>query len=102
MPQAPPRHQPPHWKPYAKRPDPAHQRYHTAAWARIRKRIIARDGNRCTASACQTPGRGFGGRLIVDHIRAVKDGGSDADGNLRTLCPACDNRRHASKGGLRG
>lgn len=82
-----------------KRPDPEHRRYHTAAWARTRQAVLARDGHRCTATDCTTPNRGVGGRLIVDHIREVKRGGTDDPRNLRTLCPACDNRRHAKKGG---
>lgn len=90
MPTRPPVHRPPGWRPATKAPDPAHRRYHTREWRAVREVVIRRDGGRCVQ--CGEPGR------IVDHIVAVKDGGSDAPSNLRLLCARCDNRRHTDKG----
>jgi len=49
----------------------------------IRERVLARDGHRCS-------GRFLGGEcsavLDVHHIKPPKEGGSDALGNLMTLC----------------
>ena len=98
MPVRPPIHRPAGWRPYRKPVDPAHAYYQTRDWRERRERIKRRDGYQCTAPACPTPGRGRGGRLIVDHIIARKDGGGDEDGNLRTLCPRCDGVRHREKG----
>ena len=97
MPFRPPVHKPPGWKPAVKRADPLHDFYGTAEWKRIRERVKKRDGYRCTDPNCQTPGRGLGDRVIVDHIVERRHGGSDHDTNLRTLCPACDNRRHGHR-----
>ena len=74
----------------AKHRDPAHRRYHTRAWEQVRRLVIARDGGLCTL--CGRPGN------TVDHLREVRDGGTDEMGNLRLLCAACHNRRHREKG----
>jgi 5-methylcytosine-specific restriction endonuclease McrA len=42
-------------------------------------------------------GHPCGSRWICDHIIARKDGGADELWNLRTLCTACDARRHIDK-----
>ena len=65
----------------------------------MRAIVLERDGYRCTAPDCSTPGRGSGGRLIVDHVIERRKGGADQPSNLRTFCPTCDNRRHGRKGG---
>lgn len=58
-------------------------------WRLLRLRIIERDGHRCTKC-------GRAGRLEVDHIRPVADGGEAYDeSNLRTLCRSCHIERHA-------
>ena len=75
-----------------------HAHYGTADWKRTRERIKKRDGYRCTDINCETPNRGVGGRLIVDHIIPRSNGGTDDDANLRSLCPSCDNRRHGKRG----
>ena len=50
-----------------------------AAWERLRRVILDRDGWRCTK--CGRPGK-----LEVHHIRPVAQGGDDSPDNLRTLC----------------
>jgi 5-methylcytosine-specific restriction endonuclease McrA len=60
--------------------------YFTAEWKQTRKRILARDDNTCVIPGC-------GRRAIVcDHIVSRRDGGSDDDANLRSLCRLHDNR----------
>jgi 5-methylcytosine-specific restriction endonuclease McrA len=94
MPFAPPIHrgvpQPP-----PKKTDPFYQ---SPEWKALRQLVLARDRHRCIWPDCTTPGRGYGQRLIVDHIQPRREGGADVPANLRTLCPACDNRRHGRKG----
>lgn len=62
-------------------------RHHTAissrAWARIRRRIVERDGYQCRK--CGRPSR-----LEVDHVMPLHRGGAELDDdNLQTLCVAC-------------
>lgn len=64
-------------------------------WARIRRRIIRRDGGQCTASysdgrRCEQPG------TEVDHI---KPGDDHTDANLRLLCRWCHQHKSSSEGG---
>ena len=54
-------------------------------WATIRRRILNRDGNRCTATRndgtrCPAPA------TDVDHITPASQGGTDDDTNLAALC----------------
>jgi 5-methylcytosine-specific restriction endonuclease McrA len=60
-------------------------------------RILARDGHRCTH--CGASVRGKGGARI-DHIVPLREapGLAYEPTNLRTLCTACDARRHREKG----
>ncbi len=90
VPHRAPQHRPLGWRPAAKHRDPAHRRYHTRAWEQVRRLVIARDGGLCTL--CRRPGN------TVDHLREVRDGGTDEMRNLRLLCAACHNRRHREKG----
>jgi 5-methylcytosine-specific restriction enzyme A len=90
MPRRSPQHRPVGWQPAPKRNDPVHRRYHTQAWQQTRRAVIARDAGLCTL--CGGPGN------TVDHIREVRDGGTDALSNLRLICAACHNRRHPDKG----
>jgi 5-methylcytosine-specific restriction endonuclease McrA len=76
--------------------------YGSATWKRLRAQAIKRDGFQCSAPDCQSPLRGAGGRLIVDHILERTKGGADTLDNLRTLCPLCDNRRHGYRLGRIG
>lgn len=48
-----------------------------------RQRIALRDG-----AQCRRCGRTYG-RLELDHIVALKDGGADADRNCQLLCGSC-------------
>ncbi len=52
-------------------------------WGRVRRQALERDGWRCRR--CGRPGR-----LEVDHIRPLRQGGAAYDlGNLQTLCRGC-------------
>lgn len=59
-----------------------------SGWARQRLRalILKRDGYRCRQC-------GAGGRLEIDHIVPLAQGGSSAPANLRALCPTCHRLR---------
>ncbi|WP_372397090.1 HNH endonuclease [Azospirillum sp. HJ39] len=100
MPSRPPVFRPKGWQPAPrKRPQVQDPFYGSAEWKRLREACLARDGHRCTDPHCTTPERGANGRLIADHIVPRREGGEDALPNLRTLCSACDNRRHGRRGG---
>ena len=59
--------------------------YQTSDWRAKRERILVRD-----AFVCRRCGRVVSGHEAnVDHIVPLEDGGSDADGNLQTLCRSC-------------
>ena len=52
-------------------------------WARVRRRILERDGYRCRECGCA-------GRLEVHHLIPLERGGSALDPvNLLTLCRGC-------------
>ena len=55
---------------------------------KTRKRIFARDGNKC--KKC-----GSGEHLTVDHVIPVAEGGSNRDNNLQTLCFGCNQSKAA-------
>ena len=60
-------------------------------WVRVRRRVLDRDGWRC--QAC-----GKAGRLEVDHILPLVDGGQPYDlDNLQTLCRSCHVRKTAAE-----
>ena len=77
--------------------------YHTAAWKRIRKAALARDGGMCQACMERLKdGVGFRPRraTMVHHIIPVKerpDLALELD-NLRSLCDACHAAEHPEKG----
>ena len=99
MPMRPPLYRPPGWRPEpSKRPEIQDRYYGTQAWRRLRTAALERDRFHCTDAFCTTPHRGAAGRLVVDHIVERRGGGADHLSNLRTLCPACDNRRHGRRG----
>jgi hypothetical protein len=52
-----------------------------------RRRVLARDGGRCTKCGSQTD-------LQIDHVVPVAAGGSKDDNNLRTLCRMCNSARN--------
>ena len=57
-----------------------HARIPSAVWARLRRTVLVRDGYRC--QAC-----GRAGRLEVDHIVPLANGGAATDlENLQALC----------------
>lgn len=99
MPTRPPIHRPLGWKPASRAPSVLDPYYKSAAHKAFRAGVLKRDRYHCIDDRCETPGRGAGGRLIADHIIARGEPGStDQVSNGRTLCPACDNRRHREKG----
>lgn len=62
----------------------------TTGWARLRKRVLARDGFRCRMC-------GGVGRFEVDHIRPLHLGGGDGLDNLQTLCRSCHFKKTAAE-----
>ena len=78
--------------PLASADDEIAQSYHTRAWRKLARECKKRDGYKCTMDDCETPGRGYGGRLIADHVTAKRDGGADELSNLRTVCNPCHER----------
>ena len=81
--------------------------YQSDAWKQLRLQALRRDHWACTLCSTGVAARG---QSRVDHIqsrRARPDLALELS-NLRTLCPTCDNRRHASdkagagNAGLRG
>ena len=61
--------------------------YHSPEWLAKRKAVIAARGR-----WCQICGRG--GRLYLDHVVEIRDGGALLDdGNLQLLCHGCHQRK---------
>lgn len=56
---------------------------------KVRWRVLKRDGYQCAACG-KSPEVGRKLELEVDHIVPVCRGGTDEEGNLRTLCWACN------------
>ena len=64
-------------------------RLSSAKWARVRRRILDRDGWRCRG--CDRPGK-----LQVHHITPLYKGGEPyAPENLVALCPTCHRIEHS-------
>jgi 5-methylcytosine-specific restriction endonuclease McrA len=59
-----------------------------AAWQRTRAAVRRRDGNACTVCGATE-------RLSVHHIVPARQGGSDEQENLVTLCRRCHGRAEA-------
>ena len=56
-------------------------------WRVVRRAVLERDQHRCRSCGCA-------GKLEVDHVIALADGGASYDlGNLQVLCRSC----HISK-----
>lgn len=77
--------------------------YHSAAWKRIRKAALQRDGGYC--QDCMDRVRaGYGIRPrraeMVHHIKPIEERPDLAleISNLRSLCNECHNREHPEKG----
>lgn len=81
----------------SKKPD---RFYTSSAWQRVRWHVLKRDGFACVVCGRSVQGKG---QARVDHIQPRKQHPDLALtlSNLRTLCPPCDNARHADKGGQR-
>lgn len=63
------------------------------AWRRLRDEILARD-----SYTCQCCGR-VGGRLELDHIVNVAQGGTNDKSNLQILCHSCHKPKPKAKVG---
>jgi 5-methylcytosine-specific restriction protein A len=61
------------------------------AWRKLRDEILARDNY-----TCQCCGR-VGGRLELDHIVNVAQGGTDDKSNLQILCHTCHKTKTQSE-----
>jgi 5-methylcytosine-specific restriction protein A len=70
----------------------ATQRGYDATWRRVRAQVLARDRWQCVLCASR-------GHITIaeecDHILPLVDGGTHAPDNLRALCRACHQERHA-------
>lgn len=75
--------------------------YGSQEWKDLRRRVLIRDGYRCTK--CRRSVRAKGASR-VDHIieRRERPDLALVESNLRTLCVDCDALRHRSKGGGSG
>lgn len=91
MPNLPPKHRPPGWRPTPKFRSPAQAFYHTQAWRNLADSVRERDQGICRNCGAPDSRR-------VDHIRPRAEGGADAEWNLQLLCNDCDARKHAEKG----
>lgn len=68
--------------------------YRTPQWQAVRLLAKRRDGWKCVQCGAR-------GRLEVDHILGLRDGGAPYDlTNLQTLCPACHSRKTAIEVGI--
>lgn len=63
----------------------AAKRTRGATWQAIRQRIMMRDKGLC--QECLRQGR-YTPAAVVDHIKPISQGGTDADTNLQALCKA--------------
>lgn len=68
-------------------------------WERTQRRILARDGYRCTAIRVDTGRRCNERATDVDHIVPNFEGGSEDDSNLASLCPHHHKTKSSSEGG---
>jgi 5-methylcytosine-specific restriction endonuclease McrA len=77
-----------------------HPFYGLPQWKALRKQALIRDNHQCTV--CKADVSGWK-QSRVDHIQQRKTHPHLALtlSNLRTLCAACDNKRHAEKGNPR-
>lgn len=72
--------------------DDEHARTVHTITPRKRKRIMARDGNRCRVPGCRSMRH-----LEVHHIQHREDGGTDDDENLATLCHGHHSLHHEGR-----
>jgi 5-methylcytosine-specific restriction endonuclease McrA len=70
--------------------------YRSQEWQITRARALRAANYICCFCGTGLRGRG---RSRVDHVVPIAKGGAPYDlGNLRCLCPSCDNKRHSEKG----
>jgi 5-methylcytosine-specific restriction endonuclease McrA len=88
MPSRPPAFRPPRLR---KKPRPAGHNAHylTPQWKALRQTILVRDAYTC--ADCRRVVVGLAAQ--VDHILALKDGGTDAPENLAVRCNVCHGRK---------
>lgn len=68
--------------------------YRDPRWKAVRQQAKRRDGWKCVQC-------GERGRLEVDHVKPIRDGGAPFDlANLQSLCPACHSRKTRMEIGL--
>lgn len=67
-------------------------------WARIRERILTRDGRQCQA-VFSTGDKCGQTATHVDHIRPASQGGGNGDDNLQALCAYCHGIKTGAEGG---
>lgn len=70
-----------------------------ADWPNRRRRILKRDGGRCTAIRIDTGQRCGELATDVDHIVPDFEGGGDEDSNLASLCEWHHDRKSSAEGG---
>ena len=68
--------------------------YHTAAWRRLVRFVLERDGYYCRVRGPLCVGLAD----TADHIIPRTEGGPDTASNLRAACRPCHNTRHPEKG----
>ena len=61
----------------------------SAAWPKLRARVLRRAGNVCEVCHARPA-------VDVDHVLAVALGGTDAEDNLRALCGWCHRKKTRS------
>ena len=92
----------PSWRPKrmqaTTRPTKEIAHYHTADWRARRTRILLRDAMRCGECRRAVSGR----QAHVDHLIPLEEGGTDDDGNLRTMCERCHGRKTRAEQRRRG
>lgn len=68
-------------------------------WEATRRRILERDGYRCTAIRADTESRCNDRATDVDHIIPNFEGGSEDDSNLTSCCRFHHAQKSSSEGG---
>lgn len=83
--------------------EPWRAAYRDPAWERARQDVIERQHGRCASCGCtcaewtgdRWSTRGLGGE--VHHIVPLREGGSNAPGNLALLCTRCHRAADAAR-----
>jgi 5-methylcytosine-specific restriction enzyme A len=66
--------------------------YRSAAWSKLRRYVLQRDGYRC--ATCRERAS------VVDHVTAIRAGGAPLDAsNCRAMCWGCHSRKTVSEDG---